>query len=64
MNQRPLKRLPLEIRERLLSKTMVSILTPMADPLRFLDDEIVDLYRWRWEVELGYRGIELPMEVR
>lgn len=43
---------------------MVSILTPMADPLRFLDDEIVDLYRRRWEVELGYRGIELPMEVR
>ncbi|MES3712092.1 IS4 family transposase [Pseudomonas putida] len=54
--------LPLEIRARLLSKTIkgkiVSVLTSMTDTLRFPGDEIVDLYSQRWEIELGYREIK------
>ena len=30
----------------------------MIDPLRFPSDEMVELYRYRWEIELGYREMK------
>ena len=54
--------LPESIEARLLTKTIKGkdyrILTSMADPIRFPGDEIVELYRYRWEIELGYREMK------
>lgn len=33
----------------------------MTDPLGFPSDEIADLYRQRWEIELGYREMKQGM---
>lgn len=37
---------------------MCQILTSIADPLRFLSDEIVDLYSQRWEIEFRFREMK------
>jgi hypothetical protein len=54
--------LPKEITARLLTKTIkgkrYDILTSMVDPMRFPGEEIVDLYSYRWEIELGYREMK------
>ncbi|MBD1391436.1 IS4 family transposase [Neiella sp. HB171785] len=47
---------------RLLTKTIkgkeVNILTSMTDAMRFPSADIVDLYRHRWEIEVGYREMK------
>lgn len=54
--------LPTYIEARLISKIIkgktYQVLTSMTDPLRFPSAEIVDLYRYRWEIELGYREMK------
>ncbi len=54
--------LPETIPARLLSKTVqgkrVQILTSMTDARRYPAADIVDLYRHRWEIELGYREMK------
>lgn len=56
---------PEVIEARLVSKTIKGktyrILTSMTDRLRFPNNEIVDLYCHRWEIELGYREIKQTM---
>lgn len=54
--------LPEHIDARLVTKTIngkaYRILSSMVDPMRFPSDEMVDLYRYRWEIELGYREMK------
>jgi IS4 transposase len=54
--------LPPTIKARLLSKTIkgkqVQILTSMLDSRRYPSADIVDLYTYRWEIELGYREMK------
>ncbi|WP_448550551.1 IS4 family transposase, partial [Thalassotalea fusca] len=54
--------LPEYIEARLISKLIKGkeyrILTSMVDPMRFPSGEIVELYRYRWEIELGYREMK------
>ncbi len=54
--------LPESIEARLITKTIKGkvcrILTSLTDAMRFPGDEIVDLYTYRWEIELGYREIK------
>ena len=54
--------LPEHIEARLVSKTIKGkeyrMLTSMVDPLRFPSEEMVELYRYRWEIELGYREMK------
>lgn len=54
--------LPEYVEARLVTKVMKGktyrLLTSMVDPLRFPGEEIVDLYRYRWEIELGYREMK------
>ncbi|WP_281561751.1 IS4 family transposase [Thalassomonas sp. RHCl1] len=54
--------LPEHIEARLVNKTVKGkeyrILTSMVDPMRFPSDEMVELYRYRWEIELGYREMK------
>lgn len=54
--------LPQTLRARLLSKTVkgkrVEILTSMTDTRRYPSADIVDLYTYRWEIELGYREMK------
>lgn len=54
--------LPPTMRARLLSKTVkgkpVQILTSMTDIRRYPSADIVDLYAYRWEIELGYREMK------
>ena len=54
--------LPHDITARLVTKTIKGkeyrILTSMVDPMRFPSDEMLDLYRYRWEIELGYREMK------
>lgn len=54
--------LPTTIEARLVSKNIKGkryhILTSMTDPKRFPSDEMVELYRYRWEIELGYREMK------
>lgn len=56
------KDLPDTVEARLLEKTVKGkpcrILTSMTDPLRFRATEIVELYAYRWEIELGYREMK------
>lgn len=51
--------LPNELEARLITRMIkgkeYSVLTSMTDPLRFPSTDIGDLYRHRWEIELGYR---------
>jgi IS4 transposase len=54
--------LPNTLQARLLSKTVkgkpVQILTSMTDIQRYPSTDIVDLYTYRWEIELGYREMK------
>lgn len=54
--------LPEYIDARLVTKTIKGkayrILSSMVDPLRFPSAEMVELYRYRWEIELGYREMK------
>jgi len=54
--------LPHTLQARLLSKTVkgkrVQILTSMTDIRRHPSVDIVDLYTYRWEIELGYREMK------
>lgn len=54
--------LPATIEARLLSKIIKGkeyfILTSMTDCLRFPGKEIVELYKYRWEIEMGYREMK------
>lgn len=54
--------LPKTMQARLLTKTVkgksVSILTSMTDIKRYPSADIVDLYGYRWEIELGYREMK------
>lgn len=54
--------LPEFVEARLVSKTIkgkqIRILTSMVDEMRFPGEEIVELYRYRWEIELGYREMK------
>ncbi|QBG34850.1 IS4 family transposase [Litorilituus sediminis] len=54
--------LPEHIEARLVSKKIKGkeyrILTSMVDPIRFPSEEMVELYRYRWEIELGYREMK------
>lgn len=57
--------LPQAITARLLTKTIkgkvCQILTSMTDAKRFPASDIVDLYSYRWEIELGYREMKQCM---
>ncbi len=54
--------LPEFIEARLVTKTIKGktyrMLSSLVDPLRFPSDEIAELYRYRWEIELGYREMK------
>ncbi|WP_274050210.1 IS4 family transposase [Thalassomonas haliotis] len=54
--------LPEHIEARLVIKTIKGkeyrMLTSMVDPMRFPGDEMIELYRYRWEIELGYREMK------
>lgn len=54
--------LPSTVTARLLRRKVngkeVQVLTSMTDPMRFPAADIVDLYSYRWEIELGYREIK------
>ena len=54
--------LPQTLQARLLSKIVkgkpVQILTSMTDTRRYPSADIVDLYTYRWEIELGYREMK------
>ncbi len=54
--------LPASFEARLLRRQVrwreVTVLTSMTDPMRFPAADIVDLYSYRWEIELGYREIK------
>jgi IS4 transposase len=54
--------LPDTMQARLLTKTVkgkpVHILTSMTDIRRYPSADIVDLYGYRWEIELGYREMK------
>ncbi|MDP4537989.1 IS4 family transposase [Alkalimonas collagenimarina] len=54
--------LPDYVDARLVTKTIKGktyrILSSMVDPMRFPSDEMVELYRYRWEIELGYREMK------
>lgn len=57
--------LPDKIMVRLVSRTLKGkcyhVLTSMVDPLRFPATDIIDLYAFRWEIELGYREMKQYM---
>ena len=54
--------LPEYVEARLVTKTIKGkvyrILTSMVDSLRFPSTEMVELYCYRWEIELGYREMK------
>lgn len=54
--------LPEHIEARLITKQIkgktCEVLTSMVDAMRFPGNEIVELYRYRWEIELGFREIK------
>lgn len=54
--------LPEYVEARLVTKKIKGktyrILSSMVDPMRFPSEEMVDLYRYRWEIELGYREMK------
>ncbi|MCT4701114.1 IS4 family transposase [Enterobacteriaceae bacterium H20N1] len=51
--------LPMELTARLLTKTVDGkerqVLTSLTDPNRYPGNSLSELYRHRWEIELGYR---------
>lgn len=57
--------LPEKLQARLLSKRIggkeYRILTSMVEPLRYPGKDIVDLYVFRWEIELGFREMKQSM---
>lgn len=57
--------LPDTILARLLTKTIngkkQEILTSLIDPMRYPAADIVSLYSYRWEIELGYREMKQYM---
>jgi IS4 transposase len=54
--------LPASFEARLLRRKVrgreVTVLTSMTDAMRFPAADIMDLYSYRWEIELGYREIK------
>lgn len=54
--------LPDYVEARLVTKVIKGkayrILTSMVDPMRFPSDEMVELYCYRWEIELGFREMK------
>lgn len=54
--------LPEHIEARLITKQIkgktFEVLTSMVDAMRFPGNEIVELYSYRWEIELGFREIK------
>lgn len=54
--------LPDYVEARLVTKTIngktYRILSSLVDHRRFPRDEMVDLYRYRWEIEMGYREMK------
>jgi len=54
--------LPATLEARLMTRKVkgkkVQVLTSMTDPMRFPAADIVDLYSYRWEIELGYREMK------
>ena len=54
--------LPAHVDARLVTKTIKGktyrILTSMIDPMRFPSEEMVELYCYRWEIELGFREMK------
>jgi hypothetical protein len=54
--------LPDYVQARLVTKVIKGkayrILTSMVDPMRFPSDEMVELYCYRWEIELGFREMK------
>lgn len=54
--------LPNALEARLVTKIIKGkeyrILTSMTDPMRFVGEEIVELYCYRWEIELGFREMK------
>lgn len=54
--------LPDNLEARLVTKVIngkeYRILTSMVDPMRFLGEEIVELYCYRWEIEMGFREMK------
>lgn len=54
--------LPEIIEARLVSKNIkdknYQVFTSMCDGLRFPGEDIVELYLYRWEIELGYREMK------
>jgi len=54
--------LPKTLEARLVSKVIKGkeyrMLTSMVDPMRFPSEEMVELYCYRWEIELGFREMK------
>ena len=54
--------LPSALEARLVTKIIngkeYRILTSMVDPMRFIGKEIVELYCYRWEIEMGFREMK------
>jgi len=61
-SRRKFNDLPNALEARLVTKIIKGktyrILTSMTDPMRFVGDEIVELYCYRWEIELGFREMK------
>ncbi|RYV02748.1 IS4 family transposase [Shewanella sp. OPT22] len=61
-SRKKFENLPSHVEARLITKSIKGkqyrVLTSMVDPIRFASDEMVELYRYRWEIELGYREMK------
>ena len=61
-SRKKFEELPDTLEARLVTKVIngkaYRILTSMVDPMRFVSDEIVELYCYRWEIELGFREMK------
>ncbi|MCP1108628.1 transposase, partial [Serratia nevei] len=57
--------LPTTLTARLLTRRVDGkerqVLTSLADPFRYPGNDISELYRNRWEIELGYREVKQGM---
>lgn len=61
-SRKKFEELPNELEARLVTKVIrgktYRILTSMIDPMRFPSEEMVELYCYRWEIELGFREMK------
>jgi hypothetical protein len=61
-SRKKFEELPDELEARLVTKVIKGktyrILTSMIDPMRFPSEEMVELYCYRWEIELGFREMK------